>query len=306
MRDQPYRNAAAFRAGVEARIKAEAKAHRTRTMEEVRRQFLLQRFLARVFADAETGWVLKGGTGLLVRVPDARHSNDIDLLYPDPEGQLVDAVADLRRRAAIAPAGDLLGFEQAEPRLGGGQGVDHVVAQVKVSAYLGVTEYGRFPIDLSLNQRIAEPVERRRPRPVVELPGCDPLPEFVLYPLAEQIADKLCAMYGLYGPNRDQPSTRYRDLVDLVIIVTHEAIDAMRATEALNDEAKRRELNLPHKLVAPSEHWEAGYARTASGTMLTPELRTIDSALETVARCMEPILGGTAEGTWNPASMRWE
>jgi predicted nucleotidyltransferase component of viral defense system len=294
-----------LRTGVEARLKTEARGHPSRRLEEVRRQFLLQRFLARVFADPETGWILKGGTGLLVRVPNARHSNDIDLLYIQPEALLDDAVSDLRRRVDVPPGGDLLRFELADPRRGGGQGVDHVVAQIKVIAYLGVIEYGRFPIDLSLNQRVAEPVERRRPRPVVELPGSDPLPEFVLYPLADQIADKVCAMYGLYGPNRDQPSTRYRDLVDLAIIVTHEEIDAARATEVLRDEAKLRELELPQKLVTPSDQWQAGYSRTAAETILPVELRTIEGALETVGRCLDPLLAGTAEGIWNPTSMQW-
>lgn len=306
MRDEPYRNPAAFRTGVEARLKAETRANPARRLEEVRRQFLLQRFLARVFADPETGWVLKGGTGLLVRVPDARHSNDIDLLYLEPDALLDDAFSDLRRRADMPPDGDLLRFELADPRRGGGQGVEHVVAQIKVIAYLGVIEYGRFPIDLSLNQRVADPVERRRPRPVVELPGSGPLPEFVLYPLADQIADKVCAMYGQYGPNRDQPSTRFRDLVDLVIIATHEEIDAVRTTEALRDEAKRRELELPKKLVVPSPQWQAGYTRIAADTILTAELHTLEGALKTVAGCIEPLLAGAAEGTWNPATMRWK
>ena len=47
MRDEPYRNAAAFRNGVETRIKAEARASSLRSVEQVRRQFLLQRFLVR-------------------------------------------------------------------------------------------------------------------------------------------------------------------------------------------------------------------------------------------------------------------
>ena len=63
-------------------------------------------------------------------------------------------------------------------------------------------------------------------------------------------------MYGLYGSNRDRLSTRYRDLVDRAIIVTHEAIDAARATEALRDEAKCRGLDLPRQLIAPSEQWQ--------------------------------------------------
>lgn len=306
MRDEPYRSAAAFRAGVETRIKAEAAATPNRTVDQVRRQFLLQRFLVRVFANPDSPWVLKGGTGLIVRIPGARHSNDIDLLYAEHEALLANAVADLRRLAE-QPTGDFLRFDITEPVIGGGQDFDHVIAQLKVISYIGTAEYGgRFPIDLSLNQRAAEPVELIQPRSVVELPGSEPLPQFVLYPLAEQVADKLCAMYGNYGRDRDQPSSRYRDLVDLAIIVTNQELDAARTAEALRDEAKRRDLELPTQLTAPSADWESGYRQVASGTLLPPELQSLNTALATVAGCFEPLLVGTrAEGTWRPHRLSW-
>lgn len=103
MREVPYRNATSFRAGVETRIKAEAAVTPHRTVDQVRRQFLLQRFLVRVFASPDSSWVLKGGTGLIVRIPGARHSNDIDLLYAEQEALLENAVTDLRRLAEQAP-----------------------------------------------------------------------------------------------------------------------------------------------------------------------------------------------------------
>ena len=306
MRDVLYRNPTGFRAGVEARIKAEAAATSHRTVDQVRRQFLLQRFLVRVFASPDSPWVLKGGTGLIVRIPDARHSDDIDLLYSEQVALLEDAVADLRRLVERAPEGDFLRFEIAEPVIGSGQDVGHVVAQLKVSSYLGTVEYGRFPLDLSLNQRAAEPVELIQPRPVIELPGDKPLPEFVLYPLAEQVADKVCAMYGRYGINRDRPSTRYRDLVDLAIIVTTQELDATRTTKALRDEAKRRTLELPMRLSVPGADWETGYVRMAGGTLLPIELQVVSPALAVVSGCLQPLLDGTlTEGTWNPLQMSW-
>jgi len=53
------------------RLKTVAAA-RGRDVNLMRRQFLLQRYLARVFHDPESPWVLKGGTGLLVRLPGAQ------------------------------------------------------------------------------------------------------------------------------------------------------------------------------------------------------------------------------------------
>lgn len=42
------------------------------------RQMLRDRFLCRVFADPAERFILKGGSGLLARIPDARATRDID------------------------------------------------------------------------------------------------------------------------------------------------------------------------------------------------------------------------------------
>lgn len=47
----------------------------------VLREFVYERFLARVFHDGDLPWVLKGGVALLARVEDARYSRDVDLLH---------------------------------------------------------------------------------------------------------------------------------------------------------------------------------------------------------------------------------
>jgi hypothetical protein len=211
-----------------------------------------------------------------------------------------------RRVAEKAPAGDYLRFDIADPQLRTGQDLDHVVAQLKVIPYLGAAEYGSwFPIDLSLNQRIIEPVERIRPEPIVALPGSDPLPEFVLYPLPDQIADKLCAMYSTYGSGR--PSSRFRDLVDLALIVTTQPVDAARTTQALRAEASRRGIVLPTELTPPSPQWRAGYQQIAGDTILPSDLHVMDTALLLVGRCLEPLLAGEiSDGTWDAELIYWQ
>ncbi|GAA1527460.1 nucleotidyl transferase AbiEii/AbiGii toxin family protein [Kribbella lupini] len=307
MRDEPYQTGAAFRAGVEMRLKVEARANPRLAINDLRRQFVLQRFLARVFAVPDTHWVLKGATGLIVRIPGARHSNDIDLVNPQSDLLVDDAVADLRELAERAIAGDFLRFDVSDPVYGAGQDMAHTVAEVKVTPYIGAAEYaGRFPIDISLNQREAEPVEFVEPRPVVDLPGVEPLPAFALYPLAEQVADKLCAMYGRYGREGDRTSTRYRDLVDLALVVTHQELDAARTATALEGEAARRSLELPRQLTVPNDEWHANYRKIAVATILPSSLHILEAALDVVAECFEPLLNGTVvKGTWDPGRRQW-
>lgn len=76
-RPLPADNPAAFARSLKDRIRNEA-TRRGRTTEQLRREFFLQRFLARVFTEPGQRWLLKGGASLLVRRPDARYSRDID------------------------------------------------------------------------------------------------------------------------------------------------------------------------------------------------------------------------------------
>ncbi len=69
-----YDTASAMWAAVQARSKSVAKTTGT-TPQKLQRQFVYDRFLARLFTSAPEGtWVLKGGTALLARVRSARHS----------------------------------------------------------------------------------------------------------------------------------------------------------------------------------------------------------------------------------------
>lgn len=149
---------------------------------------------------------------------------------------------------------------------------------VKVEVHLGGIPYGQFPIDLSTELPFVAKVERYRARPVVELPDVDQLPEFRLYPLPDQVADKVCAMYERHGSDA-VPSSRYRDLVDLVLITANFELDAGLTAAALTAEARRRGLAPPTRLHAPGAGWESGYRAEARRSSLAPELRELATAL---------------------------
>jgi len=88
-----YRDSAAMWRALGDRAKTAAKVTGIPAQHLVRR-FIYDRFLARVFADPTEPWVLKGGTAVLARVNDARHSKDIDLLRR--LGDIDEALAALR------------------------------------------------------------------------------------------------------------------------------------------------------------------------------------------------------------------
>lgn len=133
-----YGSVAAFRPALKQALHDQARRS-GRMFEQLNREFLLQRFLARVFHRDAGQWVLKGGIGLLIRMPHARFSRDLDLFRRETD--LRDAIADLKRCAAIAGL-DPFTFQLSEPRsmTGGVTGVT-----VTVQAFLGTSLYGSFP-----------------------------------------------------------------------------------------------------------------------------------------------------------------
>ncbi len=245
--------------------------------------------------------MLKGGASLLVRRPDARYSQDIDLLHTS--ASVADALKELEAIAQIPTDLDFFRFVFDPPRLmtGGVAG-----ASVKVRVYLGVTELADFPIDLSTELDPVGIVDYHPPLPVLEWEGLGAMPKFALYPLPQQISDKTCAMYERYGELR-QPSTRYHDLVDLTLIVTAWSIDAAITRTALECEAARRSLELPFALTSPAPPWPVGYnkiAKTVAG--LPEEAKSIDGALSIVGACLNPLLSKHLDaGSWDPIEARW-
>lgn len=59
------------------------------------------------------------------------------------------------------------------------------------------------------------------------------------YPLVDHIADKIAAILQRHGA-ASTPSTRYKDLVDLVAIISVLSVDAKVQTAALRSEIERR------------------------------------------------------------------
>jgi hypothetical protein len=124
------------------------------------------------------------------------------------------------------------------------------------------------------------------------------------YPLVDHVADKVAAMFETHG-DKGVPSTRYKDLVDLVAIVIAASVGAAPTMAALRSEAERRGITLPARFAVPDrELWGRGYAAEA-GRSLLPIARTLDDALAVVAPFLDPLLDGSARGTWDPRDRRW-
>lgn len=265
------------------------------------RQFAYDRLLCRVFSTDPERWVLKGATAMLARLEGrARHTLDVDLYRRD--GSLADAERALREVAAV-DLGDYFRFT-----LGGAkrmaQGADAL--RIPTVAFLGATEFTRFHVDIVTDLSMTGIAEELQPLVPVELPGIRHV-AYRVYPIADHIADKVCAMLERHSraDGRTEQSTRYRDLVDLVTFSHTATVGASELRRAIASEAKRRHLPLPDRLEVPSSSgWAAGYARIASDTPRLEE-RDLTSAMSSARRLVDPVLADTADGCWDPAAMVW-
>ena len=265
------------------------------------RQFAYDRLLCRLFSAESERWVLKGGTAMLARLEgQARHTLDVDLYRRD--GSLAEAEQALRDAAAV-DLGDYFRFTLgASTRMT--QGGD--AARISVVAFLGATDFARFHIDLVSGLSMTGAPESTPPLVPIELPGIARSP-YLVYPIADHIADKVCALLERHRrvDGRDEPSTRYRDLADLVAFAHSESVCVDELRRALDSEAKRRGLTLPGRLEVPSaDGWAAGYARVARDAPGLEE-RDLESAMNSAGRLIDPVLAGTANGCWDPTAMAW-
>lgn len=267
---------------------------------DLQRQFAYDRLLARIFTDDPDRWVLKGAAAMLARLPAAaRHSKDVDLYRTD--GDLRDAEVALRRASAV-DLNDHFRFElgPAQQLTQGARAL-----RVPVVVYLGPTQFSRFHVDLVAD--LAMTADAEDVPPLIDIDLGLPQPRYRAYPVADHIADKVCAMLETHPRERGLPaaSTRYRDLVDLATFARTSEIDGDALVRALRSESARRKLTLPSRLPDPSgPDWRSGYARAVRDAPAVPD-RDLDTALRTVRSMLEPILGDGDVGRWDPNGLTW-
>jgi hypothetical protein len=126
--------------------------------------------------------------------------------------------------------------------------------------------------------------------------------------LEQQVAEKVHAYTRTYG--RGEPSSRVKDLVDLVLVASFLvlvasflALEASRLRRALVVTFQDRGLQqLPATFSPPPADWAAAFRRHAAEVGIDPDLPT---AHATVAALLDPVLGGLATGRWDPGTQQW-
>lgn len=297
-----YRTPAALLRAVGDRAKVEARV-RGGNPGDLLIQFYLSRLLARVFQHEPSGWILKGGQALLVRWPKARHSRDIDLLAT--RGDLDDAVATLVAASRI-DLGDFIRFDHHSTST---ERQEHDTRKVRFEAFCGTKRATVVSVDVVANlEPLGQPNTQALDGPFdIDLDA--QATTVRMWPLEDHVADKIAAMYELHA---GRPSSRHKDLVDLVVIASSSTLDGRTTHTALRREVTRRtaagvELSLPTVFTVPDRRsWTSGYrAEAANARQLDNRYRTLKDAEELADRFVTPLLADEPPGTWHHTEARW-
>lgn len=301
MTEERYGSPAAVESAIAAAAKRAHKVDPSLSVNERIRLEYFHRFLSRIFDDpVDVGWVLKGGTGMLARVASARATTDVDLFR---RGQSLDgALDDLRDRAKVV-LDDFFRFEYMgySAALGGEQQTATEGCRVSFDVYIGVKRKGALHVDLVVGVATTDAVAVASPAHALDLPKL-PSSDYRLYPIVDQIADKICATLVHYG---GKASTREKDLVDLVLIAVTQDVDGVKLRRALEIEAGIRGLTLPGTFTVPTA-WGAVYAKLAKDVPACELYSRVDAAMEVMRHFIDPVLEGVVNGTtWNHTELAW-
>jgi transposase len=288
-----YETAARFRQALEQRLGARANATGA-SFVRLRKTVVFDRLLARLRIAAPGRWALKGGLALDFRLKDrSRTTKDMDLVRHDDEEA---AVADLID-AAASDLGDFFAFS-VEGRAPLGDDEPRAV-RCRVRAELAGRLFENVVVDTGFADPLGWAPELLRGTDLLAFAGIEPV-EVPVVPLEQQVAEKAHAYTRTYG---GQPSSRARDLVDLVLIKQTATLDGTRLRAALRGTFEfRRQHALPASLPPPPAEWSVSYRKLAMEVGLDTQLA---AGHREAAALLDPILAGLDARRWDATQGRW-
>ena len=301
---EPYKSAAAVEAAIRDAARNAFVADKSMSTQDRIRQEYFRRFLSRIFSERdESDWLLKGGTGVLARVASGRRTTDVDLFRAN--NTLDGALEELIRLASL-DLGDFFRFvyTKHQSAVGGDQQTYTEGYGIDFDVYIGADKKEPLHVNLVVGAIITDEVTITPPANRLDLPRL-PSNDYRLYPIVDQIADKVCATMADYS---GRPSSREKDLVDLVIIAKTQAVSADSLRRAIDAEARARSLMPFTELTIPPT-WGRRYAKEAKEAKDVPycsDYRTVDLADELMNTFINMVLHDEVSGkSWTPSSLLW-
>lgn len=290
-----YATPAAFRAALEARLNAAARAG-GRPVGSARKLVAFTRLLARLARAAPDRWVLKGGFALELRLPgQARATRDVDI---DWAASLDEATNALVEAAALA-LDDYFEFDiqrVGDADVGGVGGI-----RFHADAYAGGRLFEPLLIDVGVGSERFPPADELTAPDLLEFAEIEPA-RIRAIRLEQHIAEKLHAYTRRHAD--DQPSSRAKDLIDIILMSELADFDLERLRDAIRLVFEARATHeLPASLPAPPREWARPYRALAEEVGLDPEPL---AGHRVAATFLDPVLSDESDlAHWNAPTTEW-
>ncbi len=293
-----YATPLAFKQALEQRLRS---ASTTGTDFGRRRQLLVfDRFLARLSRVAGDAVTLKGGLVLELRLDRARTTKDVDLRMM---GSPAD-VLELLQEAGRLDLGDHMAFEiqpdDEHPEIQN-EGMRYEGYRYRAECRLAGMIYSRpFGVDVAFGDPLIGEPDVVTAEDTLGFAGVAP-PAIRLYPVVSHIAEKLHA----FTMPRPRPNTRIRDLPDIALLATAGPIERAALRRAIETTfAYRGTHPVPASVPEPPDSWGAPYAAMATNDELP--WATLPAVAGAVSLFLDPVLGPSKAGRWDPSLWQWE
>jgi len=257
-----FKTAADFRKSLEARLQGLA----TKTsvdLQRLRRKVAFDRLLARIFTQEKSGFCLKGGYAMELRITNARATKDIDLTC-------LHRVKDETELLSELILTDLQNLANHDLN-------DHFIYRIgKAETDLENTPYGgsRFPVSTLIDGKLfvrfqldvgADFLFDR----IETIQGTDWLefcaitaPTIPMISIEQQFAEKLHA-YTL--PRGERINSRAKDLIDMVLLLNIRTPRPETMFQTIQKVFKKRTTHLlPKQLEVPPPQWKAQFTSLAA------------------------------------------
>jgi hypothetical protein len=262
----PYKTSRAFRAALEDRLNQLARDQQV-DVARLRRLVGFERLLARLFAEENPPWLLKGGYACELRLlGKARGTRDIDLAIPmpariaAPDATQLEAIRERLQDEVERDLEDWFEF-RIGPAMSDLDAAPYGGGRFPVEALLDFRTFARFHLDVGLGDAVVSPPDWLSGRDLLTFAAIPPARIAVL-PREQQFAEKIHA-YSL--PRGERINNRVKDLVDLVLLIELGLPDGELVVRALDATFVRRHTHLlPQSLLPPPEEWHASYAALAA------------------------------------------
>lgn len=292
-----YATAGAFRTALERRLVTMA-GQRNVPLVRLRKLVVFDRLMARLMVAAPNRWVVKGAVALHFRLgPEFRTTKDMDLGRQDSEEE---ATADFVAAQSF-DLGDYFNF--AVERTRKLDATEGAAVRYHVSAELAGRPFEDVTVDVSFGEALIADPELVRGPELLSFAGIPPA-EVPALPLEQHVAEKVHAYTRSYAGGH--PSTRVKDLIDLVMISSPFGFQATRVSRALKVTFEGRNTHpLPASLSPPPSQWRPAYRRMAAEVRFDPDMAV---GYERVKVFLNPILAGAVpdHAQWSPTQQRWQ